>query len=369
MLVPGTPRDSLFILDTLLNLDGGVRPEMVATNNASDMVFGIFKMLGFRFAPRFRDLADERFWRAEIPVGEPQAGYGPLKAIARNKVNLRKIREQWPDMLRVAGSLITNQVRAYDLLRMFGREGHPTPLGQAFAEYGRIEKTFHLFDLVDPVDDTYRRRMNRQLTVQESRHTLARAICHGKRGHIQQAYRDGQEDQLASLELVLNAVVLWNTRYLDAVVETLRALPAEQREHDGLDEDVARLSPLKAGHLTSWAGTPSRPPNPRTGCGRCATRQRWTKTTRSTSSSVQRHDRPPHRSGAPGGAEPDRGDVLGTAAGPHRAGAGPAAVPRSGTTRTRAVRAAVASPPAGQSVLARSRQPAAAAPDGSRHAG
>jgi TnpA family transposase len=35
MVVPGTPRDSLFILDALLNLDGGVRPEMVATDNAS----------------------------------------------------------------------------------------------------------------------------------------------------------------------------------------------------------------------------------------------------------------------------------------------------------------------------------------------
>lgn len=30
MVVPGTPRDSLFILDALLNLDGGVKPEMVA---------------------------------------------------------------------------------------------------------------------------------------------------------------------------------------------------------------------------------------------------------------------------------------------------------------------------------------------------
>ncbi|WSN50102.1 Tn3 family transposase [Streptomyces sp. NBC_01296] len=35
MVVPGTPRDSLFILDALLNLDGGVKPEMVATDNAS----------------------------------------------------------------------------------------------------------------------------------------------------------------------------------------------------------------------------------------------------------------------------------------------------------------------------------------------
>lgn len=43
MVVPGTPRDSLHILDALLNLDGGVKPEMVATDNASysDMVFGL----------------------------------------------------------------------------------------------------------------------------------------------------------------------------------------------------------------------------------------------------------------------------------------------------------------------------------------
>nr|WP_241911333.1 Tn3 family transposase [Streptomyces sp. DH-12] len=54
----------------------------------------------------------------------------PLEAIARHKANLKRIETHWPDMLRVAGSLITNQVRAYDLLRMFGREGHPTPLGR-----------------------------------------------------------------------------------------------------------------------------------------------------------------------------------------------------------------------------------------------
>jgi TnpA family transposase len=109
----------------------------------------------------------------------------------------------WPDMLRVAGSLVTGQVRAHDLLRMFGREGRPTPLGTAFAEYGRIAKTLHLLRVVDPVDDTYRRQMNRQLTVQESRHKLARDICHGKRGQIVQAYRTGQEDQLGALGLVL----------------------------------------------------------------------------------------------------------------------------------------------------------------------
>jgi hypothetical protein len=65
--------------------------------------------------------------------------------------------------------LITNQVRAYDLLRMFSRNGNPTSLGQAFAEYGRIDKTLHLLDILDPIDDTCHRKLNKQLTVQESR--------------------------------------------------------------------------------------------------------------------------------------------------------------------------------------------------------
>ncbi|MGW1404029.1 Tn3 family transposase [Streptomyces sp. NPDC002405] len=250
MVVPGTPRDSLHILDTLLNLDAGAKPEMVATDNASysDMVFGLFALLGYNFSPRFRDLADQRFWRAEMP-GVATGGYGPLEPLACNKVNLNKVITHWPDILRVAGSLVTGQVRAYDLLRMFGREGRPTPLGTAFAEYGRIAKTLHLLRVVDPVDDTYRRQMNRQLTVQESRHKLARDICHGKRGQIMQAYRTGQEDQLGALGLVLNAAVLWTTRYLDAAVAQLRALPANEREHDVLDANVARLSPLRHANL------------------------------------------------------------------------------------------------------------------------
>jgi TnpA family transposase len=244
--------DSLLILDTLLNLDAGPKPEVVATDASySDMVFGVFAILNYRFA----DLPDQRYWRAALPEPLPAnvdlspelqaiGGYGPLEPIARNTVNVAKIAAQWPDMLRVAGSLVTNQIRAYDLLRMFGRDGHPTPLGQAFIEYSWIAKTLHLLALVDPVDGSYQRRMNRQLTVQESRHRLGRKICHGHRGQIRQADREDQEDQLAALGLVLNAVVLWNTRFLDAIVEGLRGSGQPVR-----DEAVARLSPLGRAHL------------------------------------------------------------------------------------------------------------------------
>lgn len=75
--------------------------------------------------------------------------------------------------------------------------------------------------MVDPVDETYRRTVTRQLNIGESRHALARKILHGNRGEIAQAYRAGQEDQLGALGLVFNAVVLWNTRYIDLAVNLL----------------------------------------------------------------------------------------------------------------------------------------------------
>lgn len=57
-------------------------------------------------------------------------------------------------------------------------------------------------------------------------------------------YSDGMEDQLGALGLVLDAVVLWTTRYLDAAVDQLRA--EGQPIHA---EEVARLFPLKHRNL------------------------------------------------------------------------------------------------------------------------
>ncbi|ARX41913.1 hypothetical protein AM404_27035 (plasmid) [Klebsiella pneumoniae] len=53
-----------------------------------------------------------------------------------------------------------------------------------------------------------------------------------------------QEDQLGTLGLVTNAVVLWNTIYMQAALDHLRAQGETLN-----DEDIARLSPLCHGHI------------------------------------------------------------------------------------------------------------------------
>lgn len=73
---------------------------------------------------------------------------------------------------------------------------------------------------------------------------MARAVFHGKRGELRQHYREGQEDQLGALGLVLNMIVLWNTIYMQAAIDRLR-----QDGYDVRDEDVARLSPLLHEHI------------------------------------------------------------------------------------------------------------------------
>ncbi len=83
-----------------------------------------------------------------------------------------------------------------------------------------------------------------QLNRSEGRHRLAREVFHGKRGEFRQRYRIGQEDQLGALGLVVNVIALWNTIYMDAIINQLKK--------EGLlinEDDVARLCPLGSEHI------------------------------------------------------------------------------------------------------------------------
>jgi TnpA family transposase len=239
IVVPGTLRDSIFVLEGLLEQQTGLAPREIMTDTAgtSDMIFGLFWLLGYQFSPRLADAGEARFWRVD-----KDADYGALNELARSCVNPKKVTQHWDDMLRIGGSMKLGTVQASELIRSLLRSERPSSLAQAIIEVGRINKTIYLLNYVD--DEGYRRRILTQLNRGEGRHVVARAICHGKRGEIRKRYREGQEDQLGALGLVTNAVVLWNTIYMDAALSSLRQQGFEINE-----ADVARLSPLVHKHI------------------------------------------------------------------------------------------------------------------------
>ena len=240
IVAPGTLRDSLFVLDGLLEHQTALDPREITSDTAgySDAVFGLFSLLGFQFSPRLADAGEARFWRIDRT-----ADYGPLDALSRrNRIRTDSISENWEDVLRVVGSLKLGAVKASDLVRALHAGSKPSELAKAIAEVGRIAKSLFLLSFVD--DEAYRRRVLVQLNRHEARHNLARELFHGDRGRVRKRYREGQEDQLSSLGLVLNAVCLWNTLYLDRAVSRLIEQGAEVR-----DEDLARVSPLMHSHV------------------------------------------------------------------------------------------------------------------------
>jgi Tn3 transposase DDE domain len=147
-----------------------------------------------------------------------------------------------PLQLRVAGSLHQGTVSASELMRSILRSNHPSTLARSIGALGRIPKTLYMLAYID--DEHYRRRILTQLNRGEGRHSVARAVFHGQRGELRQRYREGQEDQLGALGLVVNALVLWNTLYMEAVLKQLRTEGMEV-----LSADVARLSPLVHKHI------------------------------------------------------------------------------------------------------------------------
>ena len=239
LVVPGTLRDSLFILALLLDQETNLEPVEVMTDTAaySDIVFGIFWLLGYQFSPRLADLGGARLWRIDR-----DAHYGPVNPLARNRINAKPIVENWDDLLRLAGSLKLGHIHAGAVMRTLYIGERTTALAKALRELGRIVKSLHILNYID--DEEKRRRILVQLNRQELRHRLARRVCHGDRGEIRKPYRQGQEEQLGALGFTLNAIAYWNSLYMQAVIDQV----GKEGRNISIT-DVGRISPLAHQHI------------------------------------------------------------------------------------------------------------------------
>jgi TnpA family transposase len=238
-VIPGTVRDSLYLLGTLLEQDTNLEPTEIMTDTAgySDIVFGLFQLLGYRFSPRLKDIGKARFWRSDR-----KAKYGAIQDLVKHRINTTVIHEQWDEVLRLVGSLKLGKLKATDVTKVLARGNKLSGLGRAIQAIGRISKTIYLCDYLE--HETYRRRIHTQLNHGELRHDVARHIFYGRKGKIFKSYQRGLEEQLGALGLVVNAVVVWNTDYMTAILSLLEAMG-----DDVLIEDLVRVTPLKTQHI------------------------------------------------------------------------------------------------------------------------
>ncbi|MMW16919.1 Tn3 family transposase, partial [Listeria monocytogenes] len=181
-------RDAVHVIDGLLHHESDLSIEEHYTDTAgyTDQVFGLSHLLGFRFAPRLRDISDAKLYTISSPNDFPN-----IKGILRGKINTNVIKENFDDVLRLAHSIREGRVSGSLIMGKLGSYARQNKIATALREIGRIEKTIFILDYI--TNEALRRRIHRGLNKGEAMNGLARALFFGKRGEFRER---GIQDQL-----------------------------------------------------------------------------------------------------------------------------------------------------------------------------
>ena len=191
-----------------------------------------------QFSPRLRDIGDRQLYKLKTDT----TIYPRLDTRLTGRIDLSRLLERWDDLARVAGSLKRGYVTASLLisrLQAYPRQGQLTKLLQ---EYGRLAKTIFVLRYLE--DEALRHRIRTQLNKGEKLHDLRKFLFFAREGVVSQQYEEGQSNQAGCLNLLTNAVIVWNTVYMQAALNALRAEGYPVRE-----EDLGHLWPTRFAHV------------------------------------------------------------------------------------------------------------------------
>jgi TnpA family transposase len=239
-LIPATAHEAPYVLDGLLLSPSGrgIREHYTDTGGFTDHVFAVSAILGFRFAPRIRDLADRRLYAFVPAAVRPE-----LAPMIAGRPDEGLIRAHWPDILRLAASMVAGSVVPSHILRKLAAYPRRNGLALALREVGRVERTLFILDWL--TDGDLQRRARIGLNKGEAHHSLKRALFFNRLGELRDRTREDQACRAAGLNLLAAAITYWNTLHLGAVVA---ALDAEGRRPSA--ETLAHVSPLAWEHIT-----------------------------------------------------------------------------------------------------------------------
>ena len=173
-------------------------------------------MLGFRFCPRLRDFPDRRL--APLAASASYPTIGPLLG---KRIKVDTIREHWDDVLRLLASLKAGNVAPSTMLRKLAAYERQNQIDVALQEIGKIERTFFMLDWLESPE--LRRRCQAGLNKSEQRHVLTQAICTFRQGRMIDRTHEALQYRASGLNLVIAAIVYWNSTYIADAVRHLRA--------------------------------------------------------------------------------------------------------------------------------------------------
>jgi TnpA family transposase len=193
--------------------------------------------LGYRFAPRIKDLKDRKLYTVEKPGSWPL-----LEPLIGDTVETAAIFGQWTELMRLKASIETGTVVPSVILRKLAAAGSGNALSRALRALGRIERTLYTLQWLS--DPALRQRSHAGLNKGEASNALRRAVFFHRQGEIRDRTFENQSFRASGLSLITAAIVHWNTVYLDRAVGQLRAQGVSIP-----DDLLAHVAPLGWEHI------------------------------------------------------------------------------------------------------------------------
>lgn len=155
------------------------------------------------------------------------------------------ILDNWDDLLRVAASLKMGWVTASTFISKLQSFPRQHKLTQVLQEYGRLIRT--IFIVIYLQDEKCRRRILVQINKGEEIHRLRDYLFFDNKGRIRKQQPVELVNLAGCLNLVSNAVIVWNTVYMQAALEEL-----ERKGRTVEEAEMVHLSPMRFKHINRY---------------------------------------------------------------------------------------------------------------------
>ena len=244
--------EAIYVLDGLLyhGSDLAIETHYVDTGGVSDMSFALCHLVGFQIVPRLRGLKDRKLYL--FPGDTPPEN---LASLVGEPINVERIKANWNDILRLVTTIRSGQVRPSTLLAKLSAFPRQNGLALALRDLGRINRSIFLPQWWQ--NPEMRRNATAGLNKSESQNTLARALFFNRLGELRDRTFESQFYRASGLNLLINAIVYWNTLYLEPAFAELN------REGIATPPDLVKhITPLGWQHISLtgdyiWTSTES----------------------------------------------------------------------------------------------------------------
>jgi TnpA family transposase len=217
-------RESAYVIDGLMHNEV-VKSDIHSTDafGFSELVFAVSHLLGFSYAPRFKNLKRQRLYIFRSRKGSDRSAW---KIKPAGYADHEIVIQQWDEILRLIATIKLKEVTASDLFRRLNSYSKQHALYQALKAFGQVPKSLFILQVID--DPVLRQAIEKQLDRIEHVHRFTRAVSVGNPREFLQAEKEDQEMAEACKRLIKNCIICWNYLYLSQKLEEIEDAASRQ---------------------------------------------------------------------------------------------------------------------------------------------